>query len=660
MEESATQINALLIEDNPDDALLMEAALADARGVSIRVEWVERLAVGMERLSNGSHWDVVLLDLSLPDAHGLETFTRLHRAHPDVAIVVLTGLDDEALSSAALREGAQDYIVKGQTDEDMLLRSIRYAVQRKRGEEAIRRSETRYRTLFEQSKDAIFIAQDGRIVDANQAASDLFAFTPQEVIGLDIGSVFVDPDARIQMRRELAETGSVTDFEAQLKCKGGVVIDCLLTATVQFDEDGSGRRIQGVIRDVTRQKLYEKQLKSSIDEKESLLGDIRQLFEQERRRVEFMGAVNDITLAVSSVLTLDELMGYLPNVLLEAFGYYSVNIFLEEPDSGDWLLTAGANAQNVPVPIGDRVTAEQTSIVGRVGRTGEIVLANDVENDPRYIEAEQTPGTKSELAVPVKTGDMILGVLDIQSGNRDAFDETDQFTAQSLANQLAVSIENARLFEQTRDLAVLEERNRMAREIHDTLAQGFTGVIMQLEAGEQALESRLESEAAEHLERAKALAKDSLQEARRTVWDLLPRALEDQRHLEDALRTEVEQLSSAGQEKVSFATSGVKRELPTQVQTALLRICQEALINVRKHASAANVDVRLDYTGHQVGLMVVDDGVGFNINSAREMSASGGFGMTAMRQRANGINGVFEVMSEVGHGTSISARAPIR
>jgi GAF domain-containing protein len=318
--------------------------------------------------------------------------------------------------------------------------------------------------------------------------------------------VFVDPDARGRIRFALSENGEVTDFEAQMKRKSGAVIDTLTTATVQFEEDGSGRRIQGVVRDGTRQKRYERELRSSLREKEALLDEIRQVYEQERRRVEFMGAVNDITLAVSSVLTLDELMSYLPSVLSETFGYYSVNIFLEEPYSGDWVLAAGANTPNVPVPIGDRVTPEQTSIVGWVGKTGDIVIANDVEKDPRYLKIKQTPGTKSELAVPIKTGDNILGVLDIQSTRMDAFDETDQFTAQSLANQLAVSIENAHLFEQTRDLAVLEERNRMAREIHDTLAQGFTGVIMQLEAGEQALEEGLISDTVEHLERAKSLS----------------------------------------------------------------------------------------------------------------------------------------------------------
>jgi signal transduction histidine kinase len=200
----------------------------------------------------------------------------------------------------------------------------------------------------------------------------------------------------------------------------------------------------------------------------------------------------------------------------------------------------------------------------------------------------------------------------------------------------------------------------MAREMHDTLAQGFTGVIMQLEAGEQALEERLEGETAEHLARAKLLAKESLQEARRTVWDLLPKALEDHLHFEDALRAEVARFSSTGQEKASFDTSGVRRELPSQAQAALLRICQEALTNIRKHANAANVDVRLEYSGNQASLTVVDDGLGFDAYSSRELSASGGFGMTAMRQRAELIGGVFDVTSEVGQGASISVRAPLR
>ena len=131
------------------------------------------------------------------------------------------------------------------------------------------------------------------------------------------------------------------------------------------------------------------------------------------------------------------------------------------------------------------------------------------------------------------------------------------------------------LLQQTRDLAVLEERNRMAREIHDTLAQGFTGIFLQLEAAEQAWDES-PPEVPDHLGRAKNLAKESLQEARRSVWNLVPRALE-QLPVSDALRDEVEQFNSAHPEKAHFSVSGEKRELPSDVQTVLLRISQESL-----------------------------------------------------------------------------------
>ena len=127
--------------------------------------------------------------------------------------------------------------------------------------------------------------------------------------------------------------------------------------------------------------------------------------------------------------------------------------------------------------------------------------------------------------------------------------------------------------QQTRELAVLEERNRMAREIHDTLAQGFTGIVLQMEAAEQAVEDRPD-EVTKHLTQAKSLARESLQEARRSVWNLLPQALE-QRHLPDALREEVRRYGvNAGWDRAEFNLSGSPRDLPAPVQAGLLRVCQ--------------------------------------------------------------------------------------
>ena len=186
-------------------------------------------------------------------------------------------------------------------------------------------------------------------------------------------------------------------------------------------------------------------------------------------------------------------------------------------------------------------------------------------------------------------------MLNVEASERDAFDERDLFTLRTLADQLAVAIENARLFEQSGELAVLEERTRMAREMHDTLAQGFTGIVLQLEAAEQAAEQAAEGDPAaleelhEHLDRAKTLARESLQEARRSVWDLLPRALEEQ-SLDSALAAEVGEFDRVGRERASFEVRGRSRELPAAVQAALLRISQESLTNVRRHAAATRVD----------------------------------------------------------------------
>ena len=123
----------LLVEDNPGDARLIRETLREAESFPFELVHADRLGAAEERLA-GEAWDVVLLDLSLPDAHGLETVRRTLQAGPEVPIIVLTGLDDETLAVAAVQAGAQDYLVKGRIDGTLLARAIRYAMERKRVE----------------------------------------------------------------------------------------------------------------------------------------------------------------------------------------------------------------------------------------------------------------------------------------------------------------------------------------------------------------------------------------------------------------------------------------------------------------------------------------------------------------------------------------------
>ena len=141
-------IRALLVEDNPGDARLIREMLRDAGAglASVELTWVDRLSAGLEHLSEHTA-DIVLLDLSLPDSRGLETFAAVHSAAPETPIVVLSGLDDEDLAVTAVHEGAQDYLVKGQVDGGTLLRAMRYAIERQRLE-AVRRDLERQRDEF--------------------------------------------------------------------------------------------------------------------------------------------------------------------------------------------------------------------------------------------------------------------------------------------------------------------------------------------------------------------------------------------------------------------------------------------------------------------------------------------------------------------------------
>jgi signal transduction histidine kinase len=213
------------------------------------------------------------------------------------------------------------------------------------------------------------------------------------------------------------------------------------------------------------------------------------------------------------------------------------------------------------------------------------------------------------------------------------------------------------LLSQARAAGMLDERQRMAREIHDTLAQGLTGIITQLQAAEQAEQEP--SEWRRHVAAATRLARDSLAEARRSVHALRPRELETAR-LSDAVAEVAERWSALHGIPVGVTTTGTARPMRTTTEAALLRTAQEALANVAKHARASRVGVTLSYMDHQVALDVRDDGSGFDPEAAPAGTNGdgGGFGLVAMRQRIEGLAGTLQIESEPGGGTGISACVP--
>ncbi|MFB4280241.1 sensor histidine kinase [Nonomuraea sp. MTCD27] len=208
----------------------------------------------------------------------------------------------------------------------------------------------------------------------------------------------------------------------------------------------------------------------------------------------------------------------------------------------------------------------------------------------------------------------------------------------------------AQLLLQAREAGATDERQRMAREIHDTLAQGLTGIITQVQAAARAKHDPGEWQ--RHLDNAAQLARDSLAEARRSVHAVGPWELESAR-LPEALAEVVRRWEGIQGVRTEFATTGPARPLHPEVEVTLLRVAQEALANVGKHAGATRVGVTVSYMDDVVTLDVRDDGAGF-VPDAH----SGGFGMTSMRQRVTRLAGSLEIESEPGAGTAVSATVP--
>lgn len=185
-----TRTNILLVEDNPADARLIAETLKESGSELLELTHKDRLDEALAAMES-EHYDVVLLDLSLPDSQGLETMERLRSSHPGVPVVVMTGLDDETIALKAVHSGAQDYIVKGTVDGFALWRSIRYAIEREGllraledSAERLRASETRFRTIVENVADGIIIADiDGIVQFANPSACRIFNAPESEIVG---------------------------------------------------------------------------------------------------------------------------------------------------------------------------------------------------------------------------------------------------------------------------------------------------------------------------------------------------------------------------------------------------------------------------------------------------------------------------------------------
>jgi two-component system, cell cycle sensor histidine kinase and response regulator CckA len=258
-------IKVLLVEDNPGDARLMREAVREAEGSHIQLVHVDVLAKALTKLDQ-ERFDVIMLDLSLPDAEGLDTLVRTHAHSPSVPIVVLTGLDDEGLAIRAVREGAQDYLVKGQVTGQLVVRAMRYATERKRAVEALQRSEEYYRSLIENALDIITVLDADGVVRYGSPSFERGLGHPQGALtGTNLLSI-VHPEDAPQFREMLQvgtqNPGVTQAFEFRLRHRSDSwrFIEAI---GKRFEQDTAVNGFVLNSRDVTERKKGEEALRQA-------------------------------------------------------------------------------------------------------------------------------------------------------------------------------------------------------------------------------------------------------------------------------------------------------------------------------------------------------------------------------------------------------------
>jgi PAS domain S-box-containing protein len=304
----------------------------------------------------------------------------------------------------------------------------------------------------------------------------------------------------------------------------------------------------------------------------------------------------------------------------------------------------------------DRLFWKKNPAIQELLFTSGPVICEDIETDPRvygeWREYLKRKGAKRFLAVPLLVGGQVRGFVGIRHPDRAAYRPEEIELTQALAHQVMLAIQLNEFAEQGQRAAVFEERNRMARDIHDTLAQGFTGVIVQLEAAEDAILCGCRKEVNDHLHRASELARRSLSEARRSVHALRPQALREH-NFWDALKGTIKNTTAGTPLHTTFQAQGKIPRLPPAWQENLLRIGQEALTNTLKYAHARKFETRLSYKPKELRLELCDDGDGFKMKERHD-----GVGLTGMRERVEQMGGELKISSSHGKGTKITVVLP--
>jgi len=659
-------VRVLIVEDEPLVGEMIRGLLEEMKYVVVGIAADGLQAIEMTQCLRP---DVVLMDIGLPDMDGVEATRQIYESCP-TPVVVLTAYDTPELVRLASVAGVGAYLVKppkareieraititmARFGDMMELRRLNAELQaevaeRRQVVEALRKSEERYRSLFNGVPVGLYRSTpEGQITDANIVLVQVLGYPNREsLLKVNAAELYVDPEVHKQWRTWMERVGVVRDFEMQLRRCDGAEIWVRNAARAVLDADGRTLYYEGSLEDITLRRLAEETL---------------------ARRTAQLALISEIGRRVAAELDLDEVLNRATAMIKESFDYHNVGLFIVDREREHVVLRAVAGSYAAHAPKDYRLKLTE-GVVGWTATHGKTRLVNDLSKDTQYVRGLSDGETaQAKVCVPIKAGGQTIGVLEVQSPQRNAFDDSDVLVIETLADQIAVAIGNAQLFEQVRAghkrlrqltqqlvSAQEEERHRLSRELHDEAGQALTA----LKIGLELIRADLPVEAGslcQRMSEAVALTDAAMERIRLLAQDLRPPAL-DAVGLNPTLEGFCQDFSERTRLCIDYVGAEVS-VLPEAVNIGLYRFLQEALTNVVKHANANYVGVALRYDGQVVSLSVEDDGQGLEVWD--KISVSGrpaGIGLLGMQERLELLDGRLEITSRPGQGTRLVARVP--
>jgi signal transduction histidine kinase/CheY-like chemotaxis protein len=618
MNDQKTRV--LLVEDNPGDARLIQEMLKETGGDGFEIDWVSELGEGLERLGAG-RVDLVLLDLGLPDSRGIETFFKAYAHSPQVPFVLMTGLDDETLALTAVRQGAQDYLVKGATDASMLLRAIRYATERKSAERAIEAERKKLYTVLNSLPAFVYLGgADYKIRFANRRFREIFGDPGnrtcyQVLAGKEAPCETCQPlevlESKAPQQFEWTDPDNAHTYEIYNYpfCAGD---DSPLFLTLGVD--------------ITERRRAEE----AIKEREELLTAIYENAPLVLMLVDGQGRVRKVNKLAEQFANAPaaDLLGRGAG---EALGCPNVREDLQG-------CGFGPHCEN----CGVRLTITDTLATGRSYQQVEVSLPFSLEGDAREVTFLMSSTRLSGQGEPR----VLVTVQDISKRKQaEKGLQESRRRLRYLATQLLTAQER--------------ERARISRDLHDDLGQSLMTLKLGMQTVGRALPQEL-SAIREGLASEIGLIDEITDNVRRLARDLRPSILEDL-GLSVALKHLFNNFQQHNKAELSLEMEDIEEYFSPEGQLLIYRIFQEALTNIARHAFATRVAVSIKRGEMGIVFTIQDNGKGFAIHaiSAGEDQARG-LGLSAMEERVHMLGGSFTMWSHKGQGTTITFTIPVR